>query len=654
MCAWPSASRYHGAVWLRVYGLENEYAIVFETREGDAPSCKRVYDHLEAILRDRYAALPASGFQRGVFFANGARLYFEQSDLGGGAGFVELCTPECATPRELCVYHFALDEVLERALPDLRARIAADGYSGRLSLVKGNIDRDGRTYGSSESYLVEDPTPLALRPIQALGQVFFHVFWVLGVALWFVPLVAMLAVLVLHLGVGVALLPLAFVAAALAGERGFQRVMGSWERSTTSMTALVDPARGARWHHVYAMAVFAVITSAFGAFARLVYLRRFRALLAPFLVTRTVFAGNGHVDFAKGRRFFRLSSRADQTHHVLGTVLDPTRKPIFDIKHYLQEWRDAWRRRKRLVVLYSEGHACERALLLSVGATALVLEAIEAGAFEDAAEVRLRDPLVALHTIAGDTSLAETLELHNGETMTAIDHQRRYATIVRAYLETLPVVDLAKHQILAAWEATLDDLERDPDTLVGLIDWVTKRHLCAAVAGGEEGLADVADWSRVLALLSRAELADADFELDPDAFWRRLAERIHPSDRREIDAILTNEALDRTALPSMARLGFALRKIDLKYHDLDPVEGYAALLRAEGELVVVSSDSERLRAQAAPPPETRAHARGQLIARVVAAGHDGRASWDRVVDADTKERFDLPDPFSTEPRKRGR
>src|SRR5205809_866585 len=115
----------------RVYGLENEYVLLYEPGEGDAqaPSQRSVYNLLETQIRERYPALPARGVKGGVFLGNGARLHYEARLERYDEGLAEFNTPECASARELCVYHRAIDEMLREALPAVRARLAAQGYT---------------------------------------------------------------------------------------------------------------------------------------------------------------------------------------------------------------------------------------------------------------------------------------------------------------------------------------------------------------------------------------------------------------------------------------------------------------------------------------------------------------------------------------------
>lgn len=636
----------------RVYGLENEYALLYEPAEGDAPPSQRsIYRLLEAHVRERYPTLPARGVKGGVFLGNGARLHYEARLERYDEGLAELNTPECASARELCIYHRALDEMLRESLPVVRSRLAAQGHAGRFTFAKANVDRAGRTFGASENYLVDDPIPPLLRLLQVPGQAIFTALSLLVHGLALLPVLAGALLLLLLLLLGVALLPVALFAAVLPGEEGSRRVSATWDALTARVMELFDSERTLTWLGTYANALFRPVVAAYSIFARL-YLRRVRRTLIPFLVTRTAYAGNGRVDFSYGPRFFRLSARADFIRATAKVFWNDRRKPILDIKHLFLDLREPWRRRKRLPVLYSDGHLCEQALFVCAGATGLVLEAIEAGAFARGPEVRLEDPIAALHALSGDPSLQTPVRLVSGEAISVIEHQRRYLRVVREHLARSAVVDLQKVQVLRAWEETLDALAADPDALDGRVDWVTKRRLLEEAAGGPQALEEVGEWARALHLCDRASLSDDDLALSGEEFWRRLAERIHPSDRRALEREIAESALDPDRLPEMARLGYQLRKIDFKYHDLDPEEGYAALLAASGVIAPVASSTEVAMARETPPASTRAHARGRAIARAARAGHRGKAGWMGVVDYDARERLRLPDPLSPEPRRR--
>ena len=66
------------------------------------------------------------------------------------------------------------------------------------------------------------------------------------------------------------------------------------------------------------------------------------------------------------------------------------------------------------------------------------------------------------------------LERKNGRTVSAVDIQRRYLELAQKHLTGM---DEESDWVLREWEATLDGLERDPMSLLGRLDWVSKKWL---------------------------------------------------------------------------------------------------------------------------------------------------------------------------------
>jgi proteasome accessory factor A len=117
----------------------------------------------------------------------------------------------------------------------------------------------------------------------------------------------------------------------------------------------------------------------------------------------------------------------------------------------------------------------EVAEYLKVGSTLLVLDMLDAGELNDAPV--LTDPLAALRTINGDPSLRATVRVAGGEALTALEIQRWYVNKARDHLARRTVVSLEIRNVFRLWDQALTALETDPGTLVGKLDWVTKRLL---------------------------------------------------------------------------------------------------------------------------------------------------------------------------------
>jgi proteasome accessory factor A len=221
--------------------------------------------------------------------------------------------------------------------------------------------------------------------------------------------------------------------------------------------------------------------------------------LVPFLVTRQIYAGAGRVgghrltgDWRRMARDvqrhpadyvfldkiygvepdhsvqFQLSQRADHILHVASgrvrfnrALINPKWDTRFDLSHS-----------PRLHMLFGESNVLEYAEYLKVGTTAMVLDLIERG--EAPSGLELADPIGALRQVSRDPSWRWLVERQYGGMIPAVDLQRHY---LRAAQRCLAGRDAETDGLLAEWEATLEALERDPLSLQGRLDWVTKRAM---------------------------------------------------------------------------------------------------------------------------------------------------------------------------------
>ena len=122
--------------------------------------------------------------------------------------------------------------------------------------------------------------------------------------------------------------------------------------------------------------------------------------------------------------------------------------------------------------------------------------------------------------------------------------------------------------VLAAWRDVLDALAREPQELIGRLDWATKKWLLDAFAESE-GL----DWER-------------------------------PEDRAW------------------------LQSQDLEYHNIDPAEGLYPTLEAAGQVERIVSEEAVGRALIDPPGDTRAYFRGKVLQKFAAAVRS--LNWDSI------------------------
>ncbi|MFT5466309.1 MAG: hypothetical protein ACI8UO_001408 [Verrucomicrobiales bacterium] len=143
----------------RIAGLETEYGCLAKdeiagssiiTQVRDWIFEKRRYGLLDVHHRD-WDEPPGNG----GFLYNGGRFYIDM-------GHAEVCTPECATVRDLVSWDRAGDRILTRALAEL-------GYADDVSFVRNNVDHyTGATFGCHENYLILRNTPTTEKNVHSL------------------------------------------------------------------------------------------------------------------------------------------------------------------------------------------------------------------------------------------------------------------------------------------------------------------------------------------------------------------------------------------------------------------------------------------------------------------------------------------------------
>ena len=283
--------------------------------------------------------------------------------------------------------------------------------------------------------------------------------------------------------------------------------------------------------------------------------------LLPWFVSRQVFTGAGKVGTENGATpvEYQLSSRADFFEEEVG--LETTlKRPLVNTR---DEPHADPQKYRRLHVIAGDANLCEVATYLKVGTMAIVLAMIEDNFFDK--DLSIIGPVHAVRVVSHDPTLAATIDRTEGGSCTAVELQWEFLRLAQKYADETGLElcgGAVGLDVLTRWESTLTALERDPMTLNGQLDWVTK-----------------------LALL--------------DAY-------------RDRDQLGWDD-------PKLALL-------DLQYHDVRPDRSlYERLVRA-GTVERLVEESAVEAAMTEPTDSTRAYFRGQCLARwpdsVVAANWD--------------------------------
>ena len=292
------------------------------------------------------------------------------------------------------------------------------------------------------------------------------------------------------------------------------------------------------------------------------------ALLA-FLATRQIFTGAGRVgqanplafDFeippAAGQVDFQISQRAD---HIVNdiyqwvqfnrAIINARDEPLADYRKY-----------RRLHLLIGDSNVSPFATALKIGTTACVLSLLEKGCLPR--DLSLVDAVQSTRDISRDQTGAWMVRLENGNTIGSLDIQWQFYELARKHLGGM---DEETDWLLESWSFTLDALTSKPETLIGGVDWITKKWLLEA------------------------------FMTDEKVGWNDLW----------------------------------LESLDLEYHNIDPAKGLFFGVKAAKRIGEWNNSVRRPEARTTPPRNTRASGRGRAVAWFQNRRQPYVINWDSV------------------------
>jgi len=203
--------------------------------------------------------------------------------------------------------------------------------------------------------------------------------------------------------------------------------------------------------------------------------------LAPFLVTRQLYAGAGKVgsENRKGPSHtgLQLSQRADFIETVL-SIETMTQRPIINTR---DEPHASPQKYRRLHLILGDANMSPYQTALRVGSTRLVLTLIGEEKFVN--PVDLDDPVADVKRVSRDKTGKVLLKQTTGKTITALEIQRVYLDRVEEhFLGQCKETDWIIHE----WRRTLTELERSPEKLTDRIDWAIKEQLLAEFMAAEK------------------------------------------------------------------------------------------------------------------------------------------------------------------------
>jgi proteasome accessory factor A len=366
--------------------------------------------------------------------------------------------------------------------------------------------------------------------------------------------------------------------------------------------------------------------------------------LLALLASRCVVTGGGGFDDTSPAIDFLCSPRVTHLEHAVSRGAQHSRA-IYTLK----DESLAAPGYHRVSLLSSEGVRCEASERLRFAAVALTLRAVAAGATPGDA-VRLEDPLAAINTFARDPGAAARLA--GGGSITALEIQHRYVDQVEARLDA-PGMPPWAESACRQWRELLDLLAEDPESLVGRLDWPTKRALyrahCARRGFQWQGLAR---WGLALRALlppsPAARRGDGAGQAPGQAPRTPRLEhllRARGRTRARIADTLARHGLSLHDLPGFVALRDELFELDIRFGEVGPDSLFGALER-QGVIAPGTLDAGAVaRAMAEPPPGGRAALRAAWIRHLHPQRADHACSWTGIRHLPTNGWLDLSDPF---------
>jgi proteasome accessory factor A len=214
--------------------------------------------------------------------------------------------------------------------------------------------------------------------------------------------------------------------------------------------------------------------------ARDVPFGRIVSQITPHFVTRQVFAGAGKVGsemlgVSVEQVPFQLSQRADFFEEEVG--LETTlKRPIVNTR---DEPHCDPQKYRRLHVIVGDANMSQVATFLKVGTTSLILSLIEDDVL--GSDLTLAHPVSAIRQVSYDPTLSQTLLMANGSRMTAMDIQWSLLGKAVDYVKSSGFEsvggEVIGRMIIDLWEEVLTGLERDPESVADIVDWVAKKRI---------------------------------------------------------------------------------------------------------------------------------------------------------------------------------
>jgi proteasome accessory factor A len=210
--------------------------------------------------------------------------------------------------------------------------------------------------------------------------------------------------------------------------------------------------------------------------------------LLSFLTLRVLYIGAGRVGATPGAELrnaqipltsdtpFQMSQRADYINNDLfewvqfnRAIINTRDEPLADARRF-----------RRLHLLHGDTNVLPTSLLLKVGTTALVLDLLE---IDHLPKIVLEDAVAVFRNLSHQPDGPWVVKLADGRMMDAVELLN---TFMEKCQQEFGGRDEETNTLLRIWKDILNALATDPGSLVGKVDWISKRWLLQQFVAGEK------------------------------------------------------------------------------------------------------------------------------------------------------------------------
>jgi proteasome accessory factor A len=209
--------------------------------------------------------------------------------------------------------------------------------------------------------------------------------------------------------------------------------------------------------------------------------------LLTFLALRILMVGAGRVGITLAPRRYGRSDSGDFVPYQVSQRADFIQTDIYEWVQFnraLINARDEpladYRRFRRLHLLLGDSNLLPFNNALKVGATALMLDLLEADALPTLA---LEQPVDVMRKLSHQPNGPWQITLADGRSCSALDVLEEF---LQAASSGKIELDADGKWTVEAWRLTLDKLRHDPPALIGKVDWITKQFLLQSFVDAEK------------------------------------------------------------------------------------------------------------------------------------------------------------------------